>query len=231
MKQFYDEIREKEKKLTLEQEADLFKQIATGNTQARDTIFFSNLRFSIHFAKKYYVFGSIHEPDLIQVCSIGLYNSIDTFDYRVGVKFITYARWQIHKEVTEYLQSNLRTIRLPANMKEHIKYPTSFSMDAEKQDDDNDFSSKLFFLESEDKVEISETNMAIDMITDNLKPFEITLIKERIFNEKTFVEISKILKEKHNISVSRTTIATTYSRLMKKLSKKYTKEKFIELFI
>lgn len=233
MKQFFEEIRAKEKNLSIEDEYNLFNCIYTGNTQAREDIFFSNLRFAIYFAKKYYGYGMMHEQDLIQVASMGLYSAIDTFDNNKGVKFISYARWEIHKEVNKYLTDNKNTIRLPAHLNEGIFYPSSFSYDEIiGNDDENDFSTKLAFLEDKSKpLDLETSNNNIDSILSDMEPFEQTIIKQRIFEDKTYKEIQVILKKKHKIIISRDKVRYTFEKLMKKLSKKYSKKEFIDLFI
>lgn len=229
MEQFFKEIRAKEKKLTIEDEVDLFKQIATGNTQAKDDIFYSNLRFAIHKAKKYYTYGPKHQDDFIQACSIGLYLAIDTFDYTKGVKFITYARWLIQKEITEYISNGIDIIKLPASLSESISYPSTFSYDALNTDEEvEEFSHKLSFLKQESSF-YEESH--IDNILSDLKPFQKTIIKEYIFENKSFTEVSDTLKKKHKIKMSREKVRYTYGKLIKKLSKKYSKKEFIHLFI
>lgn len=232
MKQFFEEIRAKEKTLSIEDECNLFNCIYTGNTQAREDIFFSNLRFAIYFAKKYYGYGMMHEQDLIQVASMGLYSAIDTFDNTKGVKFISYARWEIHKEVNKYLEENKSTIRLPAKHTEGIYYPSSFSYDGITIDDEEgDFDKLVLFEDKSKPLDLEASNKNIDSILSDLEPFEQTIVKQRIFEDKTYKEIALIIKKKHKIIMSREKVRYTFEKLMNKLSKKYSKKEFIDLFI
>ena len=81
----------------------------------RNKIATANLRLVISEAKKY-AFKGFSLDDLIQEGNIGLMRAIDTFDYRKGFRFSTYARWWIKQSICRYLISKSRTIRLPAHI-------------------------------------------------------------------------------------------------------------------
>jgi len=85
-----------------------------GDAAAREALVKANLRFVFTVAKMY-----SHDPemlnDLVSVGNIGLIDSAKKFDPHKGFKFISYAVWNIRKEMIEYLAKNSRTIRIPSN--------------------------------------------------------------------------------------------------------------------
>ncbi len=54
--------------------------------------------------------------DIIQEGNLGLIRAFDTFDYKLGYRFSTYAAWWIKQAVTRAIASQNRIIRLPAHM-------------------------------------------------------------------------------------------------------------------
>jgi RNA polymerase primary sigma factor len=81
-------------------------------TNARKAFIEANLRLVIAVANKYKTQG-IHLLDLIQEGNLGLLRAVDKYDYRVGVKFSTYAIWWIRQAIARAVQDQGRTIRIP----------------------------------------------------------------------------------------------------------------------
>ena len=81
----------------------------------------ANLRLVIYIAKKYSQHG-VALSDLIQEGNIGLMRAIDTYDYRRGHRFITYASWWIRQAMIRVLDYQARTIRTPVYIKEKFNY-------------------------------------------------------------------------------------------------------------
>ena len=79
----------------------------------------SNLRLVISIAKKYDGHG-IALSDLIQDGNLGLIRAIDTYDYRRGHRFITYATWWIRQAMIRALDCQSRTIRTPVYINEKL---------------------------------------------------------------------------------------------------------------
>ena len=77
----------------------------------------ANLRLVIRIAKKYANYG-LALSDLIQEGNLGLIRAIDTYDYRRGHRFITYASWWIKQAVIRALDCQSKTVRTPVYINE-----------------------------------------------------------------------------------------------------------------
>ncbi len=86
----------------------------------------ANLRIVISIAKKYAYHG-IPLSDLIQEGNLGLIRATDTYDYRRGHRFITYASWWIKQAVLRIIDCHSRTIRTPVYLREKINTITKAS--------------------------------------------------------------------------------------------------------
>ncbi len=85
--------------------------------EAKNQLAQANLRLVISIAKKYPK-QDISLSDLIQEGNLGLIRAIDTYDYRRGHRFITYAAWWIKQAIIRALDCQSRTVRTPVYVKE-----------------------------------------------------------------------------------------------------------------
>lgn len=94
----------------------LFKNMKTGNLEAREILINGNLRLVLSILKKFYN-KSDNLDDLFQIGCVGLIKAIDNFDLEYGVKFSTYAVPMILGEIKRYLRDN-STIRVSRSLKD-----------------------------------------------------------------------------------------------------------------
>lgn len=118
--------------LSAEEEKELLIKIKSGDMQARDKLIESNLRLVISVAKKFQGRGMAF-LDLIQEGNIGLMNSIDKFDIDRGVRFSTYAVYQIKVSVSRAIFNQGRNIRIPVSKQEEIQTYVSKISELEKK--------------------------------------------------------------------------------------------------
>lgn len=101
--------------LTEDQEADLFKRILSGDSEARDYMIRANLRLVVSIAKKYINRG-VPLLDLISEWNIGLMKAIERFDPQQWGRVSTYATWLIDQFIKRAIRNQSKVVRLPAHI-------------------------------------------------------------------------------------------------------------------
>ena len=115
-------IHAKKRKILKKELVGILGEISTSAEKIKalkSELIHANLRLVISIAKKYAHHG-LSLPDLIQEGNVGLMRAIDTYDYRRGHRFITYATWWIRQAIIRALDCQARTIRTPVYINEKL---------------------------------------------------------------------------------------------------------------
>jgi RNA polymerase primary sigma factor len=103
------------KPLTADDEKVLGRRIRQGDQEAIDRLVVANLRFVVHYAKRYRGLG-LSYMDLIHEGSLGLIEAAKRFDPERNVKFISYAVWWVRQAIFHALSEHSRVFRLPQKL-------------------------------------------------------------------------------------------------------------------
>jgi RNA polymerase primary sigma factor len=103
------------KPLTPEDEKKLGRRIQAGDEEALQALVESNLRFVVHYAKRYRGLGLAY-MDLIHEGNLGLMEAAKRFDPERNVKFISYAVWWVRQAILHALSEHARVFRLPQKL-------------------------------------------------------------------------------------------------------------------
>lgn len=105
--------------LTPEQEITLAQKIDEGDESARDELLIRNMRLCFALAnKKFRRNKDVPLEDLISHAVLGLYRASQTFDWRLGNKFSTYATRGIKSFLHRAIENESTLIRIPAHVNE-----------------------------------------------------------------------------------------------------------------
>lgn len=110
--------------LTPEEEKELTIKLAEGTKEeadkARKKLIEANLRLVVSMAKRYARRMNVPLMDIIQEGNMGLIHATERFDYKLGVKFSTYAVYWIKQSIIRNTTETSRSIRFPAGVHEKI---------------------------------------------------------------------------------------------------------------
>jgi len=101
--------------LTPEAEKELGRRIQAGDEGALQHMVEANLRFVVHYAKRYRGLGLAY-MDLIHEGNLGLMEAAKRFDPERNVKFISYAVWWVRQAILHALSEHARVFRLPQKL-------------------------------------------------------------------------------------------------------------------
>jgi RNA polymerase primary sigma factor len=103
------------KPLSPDDEKALGRRIRTGDQEAVQHLVEANLRFVVHYAKRYRGLGLAY-MDLIHEGTLGLMEAAKRFDPERNVKFISYAVWWVRQAILHALSEHARVFRLPQKL-------------------------------------------------------------------------------------------------------------------
>lgn len=97
------------KPLTAAEERACFERMETGDRSAKNELTTHNLRLVAHIAGKYRGSGEEME-ELVSIGTFGLMKAVDTFDYRKGARFSTYAARCVENEILMHFRAKKKTL-------------------------------------------------------------------------------------------------------------------------
>jgi len=103
------------KPLSADDEKVLGRRIQAGDQEAIKRLVEANLRFVVHYAKRYRGLGMSY-MDLIHEGTLGLMEAAKRFDPERNVKFISYAVWWVRQAIFHALSEHARVFRLPQKL-------------------------------------------------------------------------------------------------------------------
>jgi RNA polymerase primary sigma factor len=103
------------KPLSADDEKVLGRRIQGGDQEAIKRLVEANLRFVVHYAKRYRGLGMSY-MDLIHEGTLGLMEAAKRFDPERNVKFISYAVWWVRQAIFHALSEHARVFRLPQKL-------------------------------------------------------------------------------------------------------------------
>jgi RNA polymerase primary sigma factor len=101
--------------LSADGEKELGRRIQKGDQEAVKRLVEANLRFVVHYAKRYRGLGLAY-MDLIHEGTLGLMEAAKRFDPERNVKFISYAVWWVRQAILHALSEHARVFRLPQKL-------------------------------------------------------------------------------------------------------------------
>src|SRR3954464_15598282 len=104
--------------LTHAEEIRLARRIEHGDRSARETMIESNLGLVRALASAFRG-TSLPFDDLVQDGNVGLFQAVERFDHRRGVRFSTYAAWWIRRAILDAID-NSQLIRTPAKARRQL---------------------------------------------------------------------------------------------------------------
>lgn len=105
--------------LTAEQELQLTRRVADGDTLAMQQLIEANLRLVVSIARRYNNHG-VSLLDLIQEGNLGLIRAAQKFDPQRGFRFSTYATWWIRQAMSRAIAEHTHALHIPVHVMELI---------------------------------------------------------------------------------------------------------------
>ena len=196
------------KLLSYEQEQELGKKAATGDSTAKQELVECNLRLVVSIAKKYINKSHLTLLDLIQEGNLGLMKAADKFDYSKGYKFSTYATYWIKQSITRAIAEQSKTIRLP----DHIigilgkinKFKNEYTQKYNKEPDTKAIASAL-----------GMTQKKVQEILDNTK--DTVSINAAVGEDEDDATLEDLIEDKKSLSPEKVAIQELTKDIINKM--------------
>jgi len=213
--------------LTREQEQELAVKIKEGCRASINTLVQHNLKIVVTIANRNVGRGILID-DLIQQGNIGLYEAALRFDPEHGVKFTSFARTRILKNMNELIDQCGRLVRIPVNQEydrylaiksgKEVKNLAPVRLDSLISDDSKETLESRFKVDVADEGELERmqtVHAALGVLTEQEREV-ITLFFGLETGEKiTQIEIGK------RLGVTNVTVGNIKKRALEKIKKCY----------
>lgn len=150
------------------------------NNKDFDGLLKANLRY-IHFVVNQKCQDEEHFKDLVQCGSIGLFKAYETYNQQLNPIFIAYAKHYVLKEIYEYIDNQLDTIRIKSkyNSKYNIglKSYNVISTNTKINGEDSDLTIEDTLYEENDTEVLDDRLSLLNRVISSLDEKEQELIK------------------------------------------------------
>src|SRR3989337_2203428 len=202
MQIYFRDIKKHPLLISSEEEKNLAKKIAKGNSKARNRMIEANLRLVINIAKRYMHRGlPLH--DLIEEGNIGLIQAVEHFKPAKGCKFSTYATFWIRQAIERAIINQANVVRIPihvaADISRLMRVSRELTTVLKKQPDILELSEKTGFsgryikklttiinknYSLDSAIHKDSDQSLLDLIEDNTVPQPVELINQSMRTEK-----------------------------------------------
>jgi RNA polymerase sporulation-specific sigma factor len=199
--------------LTKDEEAELLKQLPSGDKEVRSMLIERNLRLVVYIARKFENTG-INIEDLISIGTIGLMKAVNTFKPEKNIKLATYASRCIENEILMYLRRNNKT-RSEVSFDEplNVDWDGNELLLSDVMGTENDIITK----DIEANVDKKLLKNALYTLTDREKHIMILRFGLDGEEEKTQKDVADLL------GISQSYISRLEKRIIKRLRKEFNK--------
>ena len=155
----------------------------------KTVILTANMRFALKSCLLYKTVPGVSIADMMSEAKIGLISAFDSFNPDSGIKFISYAVWQIRHRFSKYFDG-IDLIRIPTHRKADLNK-------MRKTRDVNDFDDEMSYLHN-----LTQTPISLDMtvfddadctLGDTIEDKNIENSESRVYINNALGDLSAIL--------------------------------------
>jgi len=171
------------------------KEISTFETNWNQ---YKNMSYKLYLS---FNVDSSHREDIIQCSRIGLHKAMETFKEGAGSTFTSWVWTYMKKEMIDYINQNIRTIRIPKNKiydKERQSQPTDYlySLDDTYLDTGEAIYSNIEYKEEDNSMDDQQelVRALLKKYLSQLKTQYQKILSMRYIEDMSFPEIGNELK-------------------------------------